>query len=168
MLEFLITALPWIILGLMLLSLFALVVPVFPGGVVIWFFALLYGLLNPNHFGTLGGIMFALISVLAIASGLADNFFMGAKAKEAGASWRGIIIALIAGVVAAIFLTPIGGIVVAALSLYLVEYIRLNDREQAMKITRALVVGCGWAFVARFGIGIVQISLWGIWAWNSF
>ena len=26
-----------------------------------------------------------------------------------------------------------------------------------------MALGCGWAVVARLGIGLVMISLWGIW-----
>ena len=155
---------PWLILVFMLLSLFSLVVPVFPGGVVIWLLALIYGWLSPEHFSNGGTWIFVLITILMLASAAADNILMGTKAKEAGASWRGIIIALVAGAVGAIVLTPIGGLVLAALSLYLVEYIRLRDSDQALTITKGLMMGCGWSFIVRFGLGIGKIILWAIWA----
>jgi len=101
------------------------------------------------------------------ASVAADNLFMGAKALEAGASWRGIIIALVAGVVTSFFFTPIAGLIVAPLTLYITEYIRLNDSEEALKITKGMVLGCGWAFVVRFGLGAIQIGLYAAWAFTG-
>ncbi len=155
---------PWVILVFMILSLFSLIVPVFPGGVVIWVLALIYGLVTPNGFSNGGTWAFALITILMVASAAADNILMGTKAREAGASWRGIIISLIAGVVGALVVTPIGGLVIAAVSLYLVEYIRLKNSEEALNITKGLLMGCGWSFVVRFGLGIGKIVLWAFWA----
>lgn len=156
---------PIFIFVVMVIGLLGLVVPIFPGGVVIWIAALLYGLVS--GFGTLGGWMFGVVTLFMILSVLADNFLMGAKALEAGASWWGIIIGLLSGIIASIFLTPLGGLVVAPLALYLVEYMRIKDSEQALNITKGLMLGCGWAFVARFGFGIVQIGSWAVWAINS-
>jgi hypothetical protein len=28
-----------------------------------------------------------------------------------------------------------------------------------------MAIGWGWSFVARFGIGLMMIALWAIWAW---
>src|SRR3990172_7824912 len=81
----------------MLVGLFGLVIPIFPGGVVIWLAALLYGLVS--GFGTLGGWIFAIITLLMLASAAADNVLMGARAHKEGASWRAIILALLAGLV---------------------------------------------------------------------
>lgn len=163
-LEIVLSIFPWIILVFMILSLLSLIVPVFPGGVVIWVLALIYGLISPDHFLNGGTWIFALITGLMLASAAADNILMGTKAREAGASWHGLIIALVAGVVGALVLTPIGGLVLAALSLYLVEYIRLKDSDKAMMITKGLMMGCGWAFVVRFGLGVGKIVLWAFWA----
>jgi uncharacterized protein YqgC (DUF456 family) len=164
MTEFITTAFPYIFLALMAISALFSIVPIFPGGVVIWALAMLYGLLAPEHFS--GGIWFyVVITLLMIASTLADNLFMGGKALQAGASWRGIILALLAGVVVSLVITPLGGLAAAALVLYLHEKYRLDDKEKALEITKGLVVGCGWAAVVRFGIAVVEVLLWALWAW---
>ncbi len=165
MTEFFTTAFPYLILAFMALSALFSIVPIFPGGVVIWVLATVYGLLSPAHFSAPGGWLYAVITVLMILGTLADNLFMGGKAREAGASWRGIILALVAGVVGTLFITPLGGLAAAALVLYLHEYLRLNDKQQALDITKGLVLGCGWAAIARFGIAVVQVGLWVLWAW---
>ena len=90
---------------------------------------------------------------------------MGAKAREKGAAWVSIILALLAGVIFTLIFPPIGGIIAAPLVLYLMEFQRLEDSAEATKVVKALLVGWGLAFVVRFGIGVVMIVLWGIWAY---
>ena len=159
------TILTWVILGIMVLALFGLVVPIFPGGVVIWLAALVYGVFA--GFDAPGGVLFGIMTLLMVASTAADNFLMGAKAIEAGASWRGIGAALLAGLIGGLFLTPIMGLVLAAAALYFTEYLRLGDRDKAIEITKGLMIGCGWAFVVRFGLGVVKIILWAFWAFGG-
>ena len=147
----------------MFVGLFGLIVPIFPGNVVMWLAALVYGIIF--GFDVLGGIMFAIITLLMLAAVFADNVLMGAKARENGAAWSSIILALVAGVVGTIFFPPIGGVIAAPLVLYLMEYLRLRDSDQATKVVKALVFGWGLAFVVRFGLGVVMLILWGIWVY---
>ena len=146
----------------MLFGLFGLIIPIFPGNVVMWVAALIYGLIF--GFGRLGGIMFAIISLLMLAAVLADNVLMGAKAREKGAAWSSILLALAAGVVFTFVFPPVGGIIAAPLVLFLMEYQRLGDSTEATKVVKALLTGWGLAFVVRFGLGVVMMVLWGIWA----
>ena len=75
----------WLTLTFMLIGLVGLIIPVFPGLVVIWLAALIYGI--AAGFGIKGWIIFILISILALVGGIVDNIFMGAKAREGGAAW---------------------------------------------------------------------------------
>jgi uncharacterized protein YqgC (DUF456 family) len=147
----------------MLFGLFGLVIPIFPGNVVMWLAALVYGLVF--GFGMLGGVMFAIITVLMLIAAAADNFLMGAKAREKGASWGSIIMALATGVIGTIVLPPIGGLIAAPLVLFLMEQNRLGDSEEAKAVTKALLTGWGLAFIVRFGLGVIMFALWGIWAY---
>jgi len=147
----------------MFFGLLGLVIPIFPGNVVMWFAALIYGLVF--GFGRVGGVLFGIITLLMIAAVLADNFLMGAKAREQGAAWSSIGLALIAGVVGTFVFPPIGGLIAAPLVLYLAEFRRLEDSAEATKIVKALLTGWGLAFVVRFGLGVVMLGLWGIWAY---
>lgn len=165
MTEFLGIAFPWVILTIMLFGWLGLVVPIFPGNVIIWGAALAYGVLT--DFDSSGIWLFAFITVLMFIGVAADNVFMGAKAREAGASWLSIITALVAGIITSFFFTPLTGLVVAPMTLYLTEYIRLKDAEQAIHVTRGMMLGCGWAFVVRFGLGAIQIGLFAIWAFSN-
>ncbi len=81
----------------MLVGLFGLLVPLFPGIVVMWLAALGYGVVT--GFSTLGIVLFIIITLLMLAGTLVDNVLMGAGARKAGASWLSIAAALVAGVV---------------------------------------------------------------------
>jgi hypothetical protein len=147
----------------MLVGLFGLIIPIFPGNVVMWLAALVYGLVF--GFGRLGAIIFAIITLLMLVAVVADNVLMGAKAREKGADWGSIVLALIAGVVGTMIFPPIGGLIAAPLALYLAELQRRRDAEEAMNVVKALLTGWGLAFIVRFGIGVVMFGLWGIWAY---
>lgn len=149
----------------MLFGLFGLIIPIFPGNVVMWLAALTYGLIF--GFGRLGGAMFAIITLLMLAAVLADNVLMGAKAREKGADWGSIILALTAGVIGTMLLPPVGGLIAAPLVLYLMELRRLGNAREAMTVVKALLIGWGLAFIVRFGLGVIMFSLWGIWAYFS-
>ena len=149
----------------MLVGLFGLIIPIFPGNVVMWIAALIYGLLF--GFGRLGAIMFAIITILMFVAVSADNILMGAKAREKGADWGSIILALTAGIVGTMLLPPVGGLIAAPVVLYLMELKRLGDAEEAKTVVKALLTGWGLAFVVRFGIGVLMFGLWGIWAYFS-
>lgn len=146
----------------MLFGLFGLIVPIFPGNVVMWIAALIYGLIF--GFGKLGGILFAIITILMVIAALADNVLMGAKAREKGADWGSIIMALVAGIIGTLMLPPIGGLIAAPLVLFLMERNRLGSSDEAKAVTKALMIGWGLAFIVRFGLGVVMFSLWGAWA----
>jgi hypothetical protein len=154
--------LPLITLGVMLFGLAAIVfLPVLPGLVIIWLAALVYGLVT--GFSTVGIIISIIITALMIFGSLVDNILMGASASKTGASWWAITLALIAGMAGSFFWPPFGGLIASLVVLFAIEVIRLRNWRKALESTRSMALGCGWAVVARLGLGLVMISLWGIW-----
>ena len=142
-----------------------LVIPFLPGLVIIWVAALGYGL--AAGFGTLGWIMFAIMTVLMLAGTVVDNVLMGTSAHKEGAPWWVILIAM-AAAIAGSFVVPvpiIGGILSALLTLFAIEWIRRKDWRKALASIKGMLIGWGWAFVIRFIIGMIMIGLWLIWAW---
>lgn len=153
---------PLILLGVMLFGLVTIVfLPVLPGLVIIWLAALVYGLVS--GFSTAGIIIGLIITGLMIFGSLVDNILMGTSASKTGAPWWSITLALIAGMAGSIFWPPFGGLIASLLVLFAIEVIRLRNWRKALQTTRGMALGCGWAVVARVGIGIVMIVLWGIW-----
>jgi len=152
-----------IALTIMLFGLLGLIIPIFPGLVVIWLAALGFGI--ASGFGTLGWIMFAIITLLMLAGSFIDNILMGTQAHKSGASWISILFALVFGIAGNFVIPVIGGLIAALLALFIAEWIRRKNREDAWKATVGLATGFSLAVVIRFIMGLVMIGLWMIWAW---
>ncbi len=161
---------PWLIMGFkifilvgMILSWIGTIIPIFPGPTVMWVLALVYGIVQ--GFGTIGIIMFVIITLLTVASWLTDNVFSIKGAREGGASWSSVAGASIAGLISSLFMTPIIGVLVTLLTLYLIEFSKRHDSDQAMRATKQMLLGWGWATVVRLGLGFISLALWSAWAW---
>jgi uncharacterized protein YqgC (DUF456 family) len=145
----------------MAVGLFGMVIPIYPGVVIIWAAALIHGLIT--GFAVLEIWVLVLITLLMILGSVVDNLLMGGKARQAGASWVSIGGALLAGILGTFVFPPLGGIIAAPTVLFLLEYARLRESQEAWDITRGLLTGWGLAFGARFMIGLVMILIWTLW-----
>src|SRR4030066_1208968 len=126
----------WVTLVIMLVGLFGLIVPVFPGITVIWLTALGYGVIT--GFSTLGWVWFAVITILLIVGVTIDNVLMGAKARKEGAAWSSLGLGWLAGIVGTILLPPLGGFIAGAVVLVLMEYLHQRDFNKALLTLRGL------------------------------
>lgn len=150
----------------MLVGLLGLFVPAFPGLTIIWLSALVYGFLS-GGFDWVAGILFVLISILWLVGTFGDNVLMGAGARKGGAAWLSIILGGIAGLLGTLLFPPFGGLIAAPLTVLLLEYIRKRDLQQAFLAVRGLAIGWGLTFILRFGMGVLMILVWLIWAWYA-
>ena len=154
-------------LFVLLVGLFGLIVPVFPGLTIMWLGALVYALIQ-NARGQMtiwDWLLFAIITVLMVAGNIVDNVIIAYKMRDKYIPWSSIILAFIAGILLSIFLTPVIGLIASPLALLAVEYFRLRDRRKAFDSTKTYIIGAGWAFLARFAIGLMMIGTWMLWAW---
>ena len=163
--DWLSTSIFVIIQLIMLVGLFGLIVPLFPGIVVMWLAALGYGV--ATGFRWLGIILFIIITILMLAGTLVDNFFMGAGARKGGASWVAIGVALVGGVVGTILYPPVGGLIAAPLSVLLLELLRTRNIKKAWQAFLGLAAGWGLSFFVRFGIGVAIMVIWWLWVWQG-
>jgi len=150
-----------VILLTMLVGLLGLLIPIFPGLVIIWIGALAYGLITGFEFPA--WLLFSILTVIMIAGSLLDNFVMGKQAHKQGASWLSIVLAILFGIIGTFIIPIIGGFLGAILAMFIAEWIRRKNWRDAINATTGLAVGCGWAVVLRFGLGVVMIVLWGVW-----
>ena len=151
----------------LLLGLVSLIVPVFPGLTVMWLGPLVYAIFQWLR-GNMTGwdwVLFAFITLLMLAGNIADNIIIARKMRDHYVPWRSILFAFAAGIIASIFLTPLGGLLAAPAALFMAETSRLKNRDDAWKSTKAYMVGWGWAFGIRFMIGLVITGSWMFWAW---
>jgi len=154
-------------LFVLLVGLFGLIVPVFPGLTIMWLGALVFALIQ-NARGLMNvwdWLLFALITVLMVGGNIVDNVIIAYKMRDKYIPWRSIIIAFIAGILLSIFMTPVIGVIASPLALLAVEYLRLRDRGKAFDSTKTYIISSGWAFLARFAIGLMMIGTWMLWAW---
>lgn len=159
----------WLDVGIFGLTLFfilvglvGLIVPIFPGIVVIWLATLVYGIVV--GFNLLGIIIFVVLTLLMIAGTVVDNFLMAAGSRKGGASWWTIAAGLLAGTIGTIVFPPFGGLIAAPLVILLIEFLRVREINQAWRATSGLVVGWGMSFFVRLGIGVLMLVLWLVWA----
>jgi uncharacterized protein YqgC (DUF456 family) len=151
----------------LIVGLLGLIVPVFPGLVIMWLGTLVYALLQQAA-GEMTGwkwFIFGIITLLMITGSVADNLIIARKMRDKYVPWSSILFAFAASLVASIFFTPLIGLVAAPVGLFLAESRRLKNRDAAVDSTKAYMIGWGWAFGVRFLIGLVMIGFWMIWAW---
>ncbi len=147
-----------VIMGIGLLGLMLYIIP---GLTIIWLAILAYGVVTGFSLST--GILFAVITVLMVGGSLIDNLFMGAEAKKTGASWVSVVVAVVAGIAGTFILPPFGGLLFAAVSILIVEWIRKRDLKEGVKSAGGILKGCGFAVITRLGIGVLMIGLWVVW-----
>lgn len=150
------------ILGVMLFGLLGLIIPVLPGLAIIWMAGLVYGIVD--GFTWANGAVFALMTVLMLVGSVIDNIIMGASAKQQGASWIAIGLAMVLGIAGSLAFPPFGGLAAALIGLFVYEFYRLKDWRKALDSTKGMALGCGWSAVVRAAIGAVMIGLWLSWA----
>ena len=151
----------------LVIGLVGLIMPVFPGLVVMWLATLVYALLQATA-GRMTGwdwFLFALITILMVVGSIVDNIIIARKMRDHFVPWSSIFFAFGASLVASIFFTPLIGLAAAPVGLFLAEMRRLKNRDEAITSTKAYMIGWGWAFGARVLVGLVMIGFWMLWAW---
>lgn len=150
-----------VLAAIMAVGLIGLLFYIIPGLTIIWLAILAFGIVH--GFTVWTGILFGVITLLMVGGNLVDNFFMGDQARKTGASWLSVAVALVLAVVGTFVLPPFGGLLFAAVGIFVVEWIRRKNFKDGLKSTGGILKGCGLAVVARFCIGLVMIGLWVIW-----
>jgi uncharacterized protein YqgC (DUF456 family) len=151
----------------LLTGLFGLLIPVFPGLTVMWIATLVYAIIQAiaGNMTWVGWLLFAIITLLMIGGNIVDNIIIAKHMLDKSIPWSSILISFAAGIIVSLFLTPLVGIIASPVGLFLAEWQRVKDKKAALDNTKAWMTGWGWSVLARFGIGIVMILFWGLWAW---
>ncbi|MEI7988511.1 MAG: DUF456 domain-containing protein [Chloroflexota bacterium] len=164
--QFIETSTMFTVSVLMLAGLVGLIIPVYPGLVVIWIGSLIYGIVY--GFTTPGIILFTIITLLMIGGEVIDNVIIAIWTRGSGVSWFSIILAMLASLIATFTLTPLVGIIAAPLVIYLFEWRRLQSWRTALQSLKGMMIGWGLGVVTHFGIGILMILLWVVWLWMNW
>jgi len=151
----------------MLVGLVGLIIPVFPGLTVMWLAALVYALVQSASglMAWVDWLSFAIITLFMIGGNIVDNIIIASKMRGHEIPWKTIILCYIVGIVVSLFFTPLAGLVASPLSLLGLEYLRFRDKKLAFESAKVFMIGWGASFAARFGIGILMVIFWMLWAW---
>lgn len=142
----------------MLVGLLGVIIPILPGLTIIWVSALVYWLVTGITWQT--GVALGILTIMMLGGNFIDNVLMGASARNTGASWLAIGLALLAGIIGSLAYPPFGGLIAALLAIFTYELIRLKDARRALQSTIGMAKGCGWAALARGLLGIIMIGIW--------
>ncbi len=154
-------------LFVLLAGLVGLLIPIFPGLTIMWLGTLVYALVQAGagQMNWVDWLLFTLITLLMIGGNITDNIIIAKHVRDKNVPWSSIIWAFAAGIILSLFFTPIAGMIASPVGLYLAEWYRLKDKQTAFTNTKAWMTGWGWSLAARFGIGVVMIIFWALWAW---
>jgi len=159
--------LQWLTLTFMLIGLIGMVIPIFPGIMVIWLSSLIYAMLEAyaGKMGIWDWLLFGLITILMVVGNFIDNIIIARKLRETGTPWKSIGIGYAAGLISSLFLTPFAALLITPLALYAAEYWRLRNPRQAFDSAKGWLIGFGWTLLALMGIGALMILFWLLWVW---
>ena len=155
----------WITLIVMGLSLILMIViPILPGQFIIWLAALSFGLVA--GWPRLGWGTFLLLTGLMLIAALIDEIAGWLGAKTGGASWPGIAIGFLLGLVGLLLFNAFGALAGAALGIAGYEYHRQKDWRSAFKAAGGYLGGLLLSLAVRFGIGVVMVLIfaWRVWS----
>jgi uncharacterized protein YqgC (DUF456 family) len=145
----------------MVAGLIGTIVPLVPGLLIVWVAGLVYGLVE--GFGTLGGVAFAVMTVLLVM-GSAASYVLPHRAGVLAGAGKGSLRLGIVGAVVGFFVIPVLGLPIGAVAgVWLGERLRLGDWREAWGTTRRVVVGFGLGALAEFGAGALMFATWLIW-----
>jgi len=151
-----------VVAAAMVLGLLGVVIPVLPGVLLIWGAALVYGFVV--GFGTIGGIVLGLLTVLAMISVVKSIMIPRRTASRSGASvWSQL--GAVAGGIVGFFVIPVLGLIIGALAgLLAVEFVLKGNWDEAWTATVGAARGFGISALIDLGLGMVMIACWSIWA----
>ncbi len=151
-----------ILVGLaMLVGLIGSILPFLPDIVLIWVGALMYGLVV--GWGESGGWLFGIISILGLIGLLSDAWVSGAGARQGGATVLTTLGGLAVGLIGLFAAGPLGFLGGILLGTFVLEYLRHQDPDKALKATLGMGVGYGASFIVKFLLGLGMIGAWVVW-----
>src|SRR5688500_7081839 len=107
----------------LIVGLVGLIMPIFPGLVIMWLGTLVYALIQNGASNMTGwdSFLFGLITGFMIIGNVADILIIARKMRDKYIPWSSILFAFAASILASIFFTPFVGLFAAPVGLFLAE-----------------------------------------------
>jgi len=150
----------------MIIGLIGTVLPALPGIELIWLTAIAYGVMSWWTFRatTWWSVAWLVVSTLLLIVGEVLSY--GAEvfsARKTGASWQAILASVILGLIGTFIFPILGTLVGAILGVFLVEWGRRKNWQEAIKAATGTLMGFGVSIGVQFVFGLLMIGVWGIW-----
>lgn len=142
---------------LMIVGLVGVVVPVFPGLVVVAGTGLLWAVARGD---AVGWIVFAMMAAIGVAGILASSVLPARRASSAGApGW--VIAAGAAGLVIGFFVVPVAGALIGfPAGIFVAELVRLRHPAPAWRATWVALKGVGLGIAIQLAAGVLMVGIW--------
>ncbi len=159
-------------LGIMIIGLMGLIVPVFPGLLIMWLATLFYAVLQnaAGHMAWYQWVLFGLITILMVAGHVIDNIIIARRMRGRLIPWFSIGLAYLGGLLGTLafapivtIFTPVAGVAASLLVLFGAEWLRLHRAGLAFASARSYMIAWGWSWAAVFGVGVLMILMWLLW-----
>ncbi len=150
----------------MIVGLVGTVLPALPGIELIWLAGVAYGAFSWWTFNATSWWSVAwliLFTLLLIIGEMLSYFVAYAAPVKTGASWQAIVASIVLGFIGMFVIPIIGALLGAILGVFLVEWMRRKNWQEAMKATTGALWGYGLSIGVQFIFGILMMGVWGIW-----
>jgi uncharacterized protein YqgC (DUF456 family) len=154
----------WTILAaiVMVIGLGGVLIPVLPGLALMWLAALLYGF--QVGFGSAGIAAMAALTVLLAVSIATGLILPKRSAQESGAAPWSVWVALVGAIIGFFAIPVVGAIIGALIGMFLAERVDKGDWVEARMSTIGMAKGFGVNTLVQFGIGVIMLTAWSLWA----
>lgn len=144
-------------IALFVVGLIGIIAPVIPSLPVIWAGILLYGFLT--GFETVSVALIAITGAMAVIGTLVDFVAQVLGAKMYGASWIGMVGAVIGSIAGFVVANIIGLVVGAIIGTFFAEFLRHRERIAAARAAWGTLIGFLFGIVVKVGLSIAMIVL---------
>ncbi len=149
----------------MLLGVVGVVVPLFPGLLLVWLSLTVYAVLD--GFTVISGWLFLGLTVFALVTSTADLWLPLLGAKVTGASRRGMVYGTVGALLGFLVLNLVGAVVGYAAGVVVGEYQLHQDWQKAMKASLGGLAGIGLSTLIQLGAAILIVTIF-VWRVLSF
>lgn len=128
-----------IAVAFMLVGVVGIIVPILPGMLLVWLTLLAYAWIT--EFAIINGWVFAILTLVALVTGLSNIWLPYLGAKKTGAAKRAIFLGFIGGIIGTFIMPLIGTVIGYAVGIIIGELLKHRDLRQAIKASIGGVAG---------------------------
>jgi uncharacterized protein YqgC (DUF456 family) len=128
-----------IAVAFMLVGVAGIIVPILPGMLLVWLTLLAYAWIT--DFAVITWWMFAILTLVALVTGLSNIWLPYLGAKKTGAAKRAIFLGFVGGIIGTFIMPLVGTVIGYALGIILGELLKHRDLRQAIKASIGGVAG---------------------------